>query len=87
MAAQATMQMLGNVQEFNPDNETIVVYLERMQMFLEVNNVEDAKRVPVLLTLLERRITRPYLGETGCSSSNLIGMSSKMSMSKTLCKD
>jgi hypothetical protein len=50
MAAQATMQILGNLQEFNPDNETIVVYLERMQMFFEVNNVEDAKRVPVLLT-------------------------------------
>ena len=52
MAAQATMQMLGNLQEFNPDNETIVVYLERMQMFFEVNNVEDAKRVPVLLTAI-----------------------------------
>ena len=37
------MQMLGNLQEFNPDNETIVVYLECMQMFFEVNNVEDAK--------------------------------------------
>ena len=52
MAAQATMQMLGNLQEFNPDNETIVMYLERMQMFSEVNNVEDAKRVPVLLTAI-----------------------------------
>ena len=40
------------MQEFNPANETVTAYLERFQLFVEANNIEDDKLVPTLLTVV-----------------------------------
>ena len=49
MAANRTV---GQMQEFNPDIETVTAYLERFQMFVAANGIEDAKLVPTLLTVV-----------------------------------
>ena len=49
MAANRTV---GQMQEFNPDCETVTAYLERFQMFIAANSIEDAKLVPTLLTVV-----------------------------------
>ena len=43
---------VGRMQEFNPDNETVTAYLERFQLFADVNNIAEAKLVPTLLTVI-----------------------------------
>ena len=48
MAANRTV---GQMQEFNPDCETVTAYLERFQMFVAANSIADAKLVPTLLTV------------------------------------
>ena len=35
----ASTQTIGTVGEFQPDNETISAYLERVSLFFNVNNV------------------------------------------------
>ena len=52
MAAPTT---IGRIQEFNPDNETVTAYLERFQLFVDVNSVENSKLVPTLLTVVGSR--------------------------------
>ena len=48
----AANQTVGQMQEFNPDCETVTAYLERFQMFVAANSIEDAKLVPTLLTII-----------------------------------
>ena len=42
--------MIGQMQEFNPDNEPVTKYLESFQMFISANAIGDDKLVPTLLT-------------------------------------
>ena len=41
---------------FNPDNETIVTYLERIEMFFAANGIADDNKVPEFLSLLGGKI-------------------------------
>ena len=43
---------IGRMKEFNPDQETVTAYLERFKLYVEVNDIEDAKKVPILLTVM-----------------------------------
>ena len=45
-------QQLGRMQEFEPETEPISAYLESLQMFFEANDIADAKKVSVLLTVI-----------------------------------
>ena len=49
MAANRT---IGQMQEFNPENETVTAYLERFQLFVSANGIEEGKLVPTLLTVV-----------------------------------
>ena len=49
------MATIGQLPEFQTDNERISDYLERVQLFFEANGVEEGKRVPVLLTAIGRK--------------------------------
>ena len=49
MAATTT---IGQMQEFNPANETVTAYLEWFQLFVTANGIEEAKLVPTLLTVV-----------------------------------
>ena len=40
------------MQEFNPANETVTAYLERFQLFVSANSIDDDKLVPTLLTVV-----------------------------------
>ena len=44
--------MFGRIQEYCPENELFSVYLERVQLFLLANEVEDEKNVPVFLNVM-----------------------------------
>jgi len=43
--------LYGQTEEFNPESEEVLTYLERIQLYFEANRVEDAKKVAVLLTV------------------------------------
>ena len=45
---------IGRLEPFNPGNELIVIYLERMQLFFEANGIKAEKQVPVFLTIIGR---------------------------------
>ena len=44
--------LLGQWGEFSPDVEKISSYLERVQLYIEANGVEDAKKVAAVLTVM-----------------------------------
>jgi len=46
------MATIGQMQEFDPANDRISTYLERVQLFFLANGIEDEKRVPVLLSVI-----------------------------------
>lgn len=43
---------VGCLQEFDPQQEDIASYLERLQLYFDANAVEEAKKVSVLLTVI-----------------------------------
>ena len=43
---------IGRVQEFDAETESITAYLERVQLFITANAVEDNKKVAVLLSVI-----------------------------------
>ena len=43
---------IGSIAEFNSENEKIVAYLERVQLFFEANGIKEDKQVPVFLTVI-----------------------------------
>ena len=45
---------VGRMEPFDPDRESIVVYLERMQLYFEANGIKAEKQVPVFLNLIGR---------------------------------
>ena len=47
-----TSNTIGCITEFKPENEKIAAYLERVQLFFEVNGIDEDKQVPVLLTVI-----------------------------------
>lgn len=46
------MPTYGQIGEFNPENDSIVTYLERVDLFFQANAVPDEKKVPVLLSVI-----------------------------------
>ena len=42
----------GNMDSFNPENETISAYLERFDLFIQANGVAEEKKVPVFLSVI-----------------------------------
>ena len=48
--AEAT-KMIGTISEFDPVVESIGAYLERLEMFFDVNAVAENKKVSMLGTL------------------------------------
>ena len=49
MAATRTIR---HMQEFAPENESVKAYLERFQLFVAANAIDDDKLVPTLLTVV-----------------------------------
>ena len=47
-----TSNTIRCITEFKPENEKIAAYLERVQLFFEVNGIDKDKQVPVLLTVI-----------------------------------
>lgn len=45
---------VGRMEPFDPDNESIVVYLERMQLYFEANRIKAEKQVPVFLNIISQ---------------------------------
>ena len=43
---------VSTIGEFQPDNEYITFYLERVSLFFEVNGIEEQKQVAWLLNLI-----------------------------------
>ena len=43
---------IGQIQEFNPDTESIRAYLEQFQLFVAVNGIAEDKRVSMLLLVM-----------------------------------
>ena len=48
----ASTQTIGVAGEFQPKNETITAYLERVDLFFDVNSVAEEKQVPWLLNII-----------------------------------
>ena len=48
----STNRSVSNVGEFQPDNESISAYLERVSLFFEVNGIEAGKQVAWLLNII-----------------------------------
>ena len=48
----ATGYQVGQMQEFDPETETISSYIERLEMFFTANDIAEAKQVSVLLTVV-----------------------------------
>ena len=46
------MTTIGSLQEFCMESESITAYLERVQLFMRANSVEDRKKVAVLLSVI-----------------------------------
>ena len=43
---------IGNVEEFQPELESIAAYLERVELFFDANNVATGRRVPMFLSVI-----------------------------------
>ena len=48
----ASIQIIGTIGEFQPENETITAYLERVALFFEVNNITWEKQVSWFLNVM-----------------------------------
>ena len=46
------MATIGNIQEFQQESESITAYLERVELYLTANGIEDERKVPVLLSVI-----------------------------------
>ena len=44
------MAKFGELKEFRPEDEKIGVYLERVQLYFQANDVKETKKVPVFLS-------------------------------------
>ena len=48
----ATPAALGMIKEFDPEADRITPYLERVELFLAANKVEESAQIPALLSLI-----------------------------------
>ena len=48
----AATRTIGRMQEFNPATETVMAFLECLQLFVDANSIADDKLVPTLLTVV-----------------------------------
>ena len=55
MADSPAPRILGRLTEFNPQSDNISSYLEHLELYFEANAIEDARKVPVLLTVIGAR--------------------------------
>ena len=46
---------IGQLKEFDPDNEKVTEYLERVELFFTANSINEDKQVAVLLTAIGRK--------------------------------
>ena len=46
------MATIGTVGEFSPEMESIILYLERVEVFFVANQVEDDRKASMSLSLL-----------------------------------
>ena len=46
------MALIGQIGEFNVDNEAVTAYLERLGLFLAENLVEDERKVAVFISVI-----------------------------------
>ena len=46
------MATIGQMQPFDPANDRISTYLERVLLFFQANGIADDKKVPVLLSII-----------------------------------
>ena len=46
------MASIGKIQEFNPVNERISTYLERVELFFTANGIAEEKQVPSFLSII-----------------------------------
>ena len=49
------MTQISRIQEFQPDNETVSTYLERVDLYFVANGTPADKKVPVLLSSIGAR--------------------------------
>ena len=45
----------GQFSQFDPDQETMSAYLERVQIFFQADNIADEKQVGIFLSLIEAK--------------------------------
>ena len=43
---------IGKIQEFQPDSESWTSYVERIKLYFTTNDIANAKRVPVFLSVI-----------------------------------
>ena len=46
---------IGHPSEFDPQTESLVAYMERIQLFYRVNDIKAARQVLVLLSLIDSK--------------------------------
>ena len=46
---------ISHIHEFNPDTDSFIVYVERMNIFFTVNDIKTEKRAPVFLNFVGER--------------------------------
>ena len=44
--------VIGQVPEFNAETDSLMAYVERVKLFIQANGIEDARKVPVLLSII-----------------------------------
>ena len=47
---------IGSIQEFDADAESVTAYLERVELFMDANEVTADKRVAVLLSVIGSKV-------------------------------
>ena len=65
----ASIQTIGAVGDFQPENETVLAYLERVSLFFDVNNVAEDKQVPWLLNIIARSEDIYFIENAGGASA------------------
>ena len=63
-------QVLGRLQEFDPKVDNIYTYLERLELYFEVNTVEADRQVSVLATHCHWSKSVRYVEKFVCSHSS-----------------
>ena len=46
---------VGTSDEFNPSNDTVINYVKHAQIYLEANDIAEAKKVSTLLSTISKK--------------------------------